>query len=172
MKIQKNNIIVEKTARYFTIGELNAKTKVIWFVLHGYAQTAESFLESLKELQNEHTFIVAPEGLSRFYWKDFISNPVASWMTKTDREYDIKDNLLYLQKLYTDVLNLNSNNDVQINYFGFSQGVATLSRWISEDKTKVNKIVFYAGDVAHDIDISKSENFRNAEIRFIYGDNC
>ena len=98
--MQKHEIEITKTARYFTLGELNENTKTVWFVLHGYAQTAEDFLESLKPLQQENTFIIAPEGLSRFYWRDFSNNPVASWMTKTDREVDIDDNMKYLSKLY------------------------------------------------------------------------
>ena len=46
--MQKHEIEITKTARYFTLGELNENTKTVWFVLHGYAQTAEDFLESLK----------------------------------------------------------------------------------------------------------------------------
>ncbi len=167
--MQKHELTVTKTARYFTLGELNKQTKTIWFVLHGYAQTAESFLESLASLQKKNTFIIAPEGLSRFYWKDFISNPVASWMTRLDREEDIKDNLKYLDSLYYTILKDVNLKEMQINFLGFSQGTATLSRWLFEDKIKVNKVVFYAGELSPDIDISLSANFQNANIEFIYG---
>ena len=110
--MQKQELQVSKTARYFTLGELNKATKKIWFVLHGYAQTADDFLTSVKGLQNENSFIVAPEGLSRFYWKDFTNNPVASWMTKTDREVDILDNTKYLNEMYRFIL-----NDFDLNVF-------------------------------------------------------
>ena len=35
-------------ARYFTAGELNASTKQVWFVLHGYGQLAQFFLRKLE----------------------------------------------------------------------------------------------------------------------------
>ena len=41
----KNHIQVTKTARYFTLGELNEKTLEVWFVLHGYAQLASDFIK-------------------------------------------------------------------------------------------------------------------------------
>lgn len=167
MKINKNSLKTTRTARYFTLGRLDETTKIIWFVFHGYAQTADHLLESLQELHDPNTFIIAPEGLSRFYWKDFSSNPVASWMTKLDRESDIEDNQAYLNKLYKsfDI----DENEIQVNFLGFSQGTATMSRWIALDEIKSNKIVFYAGRVAHDIDLSKSKNFKKADLIFIYG---
>ncbi len=167
--MKKNYLKVSKTARFFTLGTLSPATKTIWFVFHGYAQTADNFLESLHSLANPHTFIIAPEGLSRFYWKDFSSKPVATWMTKLERLSDIQDNQAYLDQLYQsfqfDISRLS------FNYLGFSQGTATMSRWISKDKIKADKIVFYAGKSAHDIDLSKSNNFKNAKIQFIYGQN-
>lgn len=167
--MQKQELIVSKTARYFTEGVLNENTTEIWFLLHGYAQTADAFLESLSALKSDHRFLVAPEGLSRFYWKDFANEPVASWMTKTDRETDILDNIKYLNDLY---LNITQDIDVQklkINFLGFSQGVATLSRWLYDDEVKSDANYFYAGDFAKELDFSNSKNFRNAKNYYIYG---
>lgn len=167
--MQKHELKVSKTARYFTKGKLSENTKEIWFVLHGYAQTAEDFLESLDGLSSETRYIIAPEALSRFYWKDFTTNPVASWMTKTDREVDIADNMEYLNSLYFNVLKGINIKDIQIKFLGFSQGAATLSRWLFADKIKSTANYFYAGELAHELDFSKSENFRNAKNYYIYG---
>lgn len=167
--MQKQEIKVTKTARYFTLGELNSDTKEIWFVLHGYAQTADLFLEDFKALQSENTFIVAPEGLSRFYWKDFTNNPVASWMTKTDREVDIQDNIEYLNSLYLKITEGIDFKNIKINFLGFSQGVATLSRWLYSGVVKSDANFLYAGDLAKEFDYSKSKNFKSAKNYFIYG---
>ena len=40
----EKHIKVERTARYFTLGELNEHTEQIWFVCHGYGQLAEYFM--------------------------------------------------------------------------------------------------------------------------------
>ena len=45
--MQKHFLTVPKTARYFTKGNLDENTQYIWIVIHGYAQTADSFLNSL-----------------------------------------------------------------------------------------------------------------------------
>lgn len=167
--MQKHEFKVSKTARYFSLGALNADTKEIWFVLHGYAQTAADFLESLKPLQQENTYLVAPEGLSRFYWKDFTTTPVASWMTKTDREVDIMDNLEYLNNLYLQLTKDLDLDKVKINFLGFSQGVATLSRWLFSGVVKSDANYFYAGELAKECDYSKSHNFSNAKNFYLYG---
>ena len=167
--MQKHQFIVEKTSRYFTLGTLDEHTKVIWFVLHGYAQTADTFLKSLKDLQTENVFIVAPEGLSRFYWKDFIGNPVASWMTKTDRETDIEDNIKYLNSLFNNIANSTKLHQISIKVLGFSQGVATLSRWVFEDSFPIDEMYFYAGELAKELKFSESANYRNASLYYLYG---
>jgi len=71
--------------------------------------------------------------------------------------------------LYSIILKDINLKDIKVNYLGFSQGTATLSRWLFEDKVKVYKVVFYAGEISPDIDISLSTNFQTAAIDFIYG---
>lgn len=167
--MQKQEFKVRKTARYFTLGELNSATTEIWFVLHGYAQTADEFLNSLEDLQTENNFIIAPEGLSRFYWKDFTNNPVASWMTKTDRETDIQDNLDYLNALYLSITESVDLTKVKIKFLGFSQGVATLSRWLYAGVVQSSENYFYAGELAKECQYENAINFKEAKNYFIYG---
>lgn len=167
--MQKQEFKVQKTARYFTEGVLSENTKEIWFVLHGYAQTADAFLESLSALKSDERFIVAPEGLSRFYWRDFVGEPVSSWMTKTDREIDIEDNVLYLNDLYLKITQEIDLGKVKIKFLGFSQGAATLSRWLFADVVKSSANYFYAGELAKELDYSLSQNFKNTSNYFIYG---
>lgn len=169
--MKKRNFKTKKTARYFTLGNLDENTTTIYFALHGYAQTADDFLNSLSNLFNENTFIVAPEALSRFYWKDFSSKPVASWMTKLEREDDINDNIEYLNKLYLQIIKKVNLKNATINYIGFSQGTATLSRWLYSDLIKADNVFFYAGDLAKELELIKSKNFKNATIHYIYGNN-
>ena len=92
----KNHILVTKTARYFTLGELNENTRELWFVLHGYAQLASDFIQDFEGLDNGTRFIVAPEGLNKFYARGFGGKPAASWMTSEDRENEIIDYINYL----------------------------------------------------------------------------
>ncbi|MGB1248174.1 MAG: alpha/beta hydrolase [Chitinophagales bacterium] len=169
--INKHFVEVKRTARYFTLGEFSEKTKTVWFVLHGYAQTADAFLESLQTLKTEDNIIIAPEGLSKFYWKDFTSNPVASWMTRLEREQEIKDSINYLNQVYQTIFTDKNPDSFQINYLGFSQGAPTLSRWLHLSKMKVDNIFFYAGEIGHDLDFNKNESpLTKGSKHFIYGE--
>ncbi|MCB0510674.1 MAG: phospholipase, partial [Bacteroidetes bacterium] len=64
----KKYISVQRTARYFISKEMDEKVKQVIFVLHGYAQNADDFLASCSELASEEILLLAPEGLSKFYW--------------------------------------------------------------------------------------------------------
>jgi predicted esterase len=153
--IKEKNIKVSRTARFYTLGELNNETKVIWFVIHGYGQLARNFIKSFEELANYGNFIVAPEALSRFYLNGGYGDTGASWMTKEDRENDINDYVNYLDELYSYIISSKKLNSCKVNTLGFSQGVATVSRWIILGKSKIDKVTFWAGEIAKDLDYSK-----------------
>ncbi len=158
------NLEVVKTARYYTYGNENSDT--IWFLLHGYGMSAKSMLKMVCELNSENFLFIAPEGLSRFYRSGFSGPIVASWMTKEDRENEIKDYIHYLEKLNA---TLNPHNK-SINVLGFSQGVATASRWIDQSDAAFNKVIFWAGEPAMDIDYRKCKT-KLERMKFVVGND-
>ena len=90
--MQNKYIDVTKRARYFQIGEANFSTKKVWIVCHGYAMLSEFFIKKFEILNDGSTVIVAPEALNRFYITEDFSRVGASWMTKLEKENDIKEN--------------------------------------------------------------------------------
>jgi predicted esterase len=170
--MQKHYIKTERTARFFTQGQLNSNTRKIYFLLHGYAQNADEFLTSFQELAHDDVFLVAPEGLSHFYWKELFGNPVSSWMTSLEREREIEDYVLYLQQLYQSILHDFDLSNIVINYVGFSQGCPTLTRWLERSSgIKINHVVLYAGELASEIDLSSTHSFvRKCTLHFVYGE--
>ena len=170
--LKENHISVTRTARYFTLGELNNNTKDVWVLIHGHRQLAGGFISNFAELAAAGSFLVAPEGLMRLYIKGDYGDVGASWMTKEDRENDIKDYINYLDKLYFDIIIPKANEfNLRINALGFSQGSATLSRWLTLGKAKVNKAVFWCGSLAHDVDYSKYPDFKKTEIYQVFSSN-
>jgi predicted esterase len=147
--LKENHIIVNKTARYYTLGELNHHTKQVWFVLHGFRQTAKGFLEEFVPLMNDSTFFIAPEALNRFYVSTKSDKVVASWMTKEDRLNEIKDYINYLEDLYEsfDLEQLG----IKITALGFSQGASTVTRWINASRHRIDNAIIYAGEVAPEL---------------------
>jgi len=163
-----NHIKVSRTARYFTLGELGDKTKSIWIVIHGYGELANGFIIQFEPLANAGHFVVAPEALNRFYWKGFGGKPVASWMTSEDRLNEIADYVNYLSELYGTL-----PQHLPLNVLGFSQGVATASRWIAMKNVKCQKLVFCSGEIGREL-IGEQEaidHFNQQNILFTSGNN-
>jgi predicted esterase len=170
--MQRHIIQTERTARYFTLGNLNEKTKRVYFLLHGYAQNADEFLNSFIDLADNETLLIAPEGLSHFYFKDLFQQPVSSWMTSLERENEVTDYVHYLQKVYSEVLGNVDCNNLIINYIGFSQGCATLSRWLNAGNTKMNHVVLYAGEIGSEIDFTDDKFFaKKCNLHIVYGED-
>lgn len=163
-----HHIQVTKTARYFTLGELNQHTKEVWFVLHGYAQLASDFIQDFEALNDGTRFIVAPEGLNKFYARGFGGKPVATWMTSEDREAEIRDYINYLNTLYQA---LQLPTACKIVVLGFSQGVATASRFIHNNQSKVDEFIIYSGEITAELVNPISTQIQNKKITYVTGNN-
>lgn len=167
--LKEHHIPVTRTARYYTLGEFTDSTKDIWIFIHGNRQLAGKFISEFKELTDVGSLLYAPEGLMRLYIKGDFGDVGASWMTKEDRESDIKDYVNYLDRLFFDEIEPKAKlNKIKINALGFSQGSATLSRWLTLGKAKIDKAVFWCGSLAHDVDYSQYPNFKQTEIHQVF----
>jgi predicted esterase len=168
----EHHIPVTRTARYFTLGEFSENTKDTWIVLHGHNTLAKDFITQFTQLAEAGSFIIAPEGLMRQYTKGYNGVVGASWMTKEDRDADIKDYVNYLDRLFFDEIEPKAKSlGIKINALGFSQGSATLSRWLALGKAKIDKAVFWCGSVAQDVAFSKAENLKNTDVFQVYASN-
>lgn len=169
LKINNHSLKVSRTAHYTTYGELTKKTKHIWFVLHGYGQTSEQLISKFDMLDNKDHFVIAPEGLSKFYWHTN-NEPVASWMTSKYRYSEIDDFCEYLSQLYS-LYCTHVNYSVRINFFGFSQGCATLWRWMHVRQPRYHTLINWAGWIPEDISyVHLKEYFSDKKNYLIYGD--
>ena len=150
MTSEGRSLQVRRTARYFVAGEQRTPDEV-WFLLHGYGQLARNFLASCASLQAPNRLLVAPEALARFYTRGFFEAPGASWMTREWREEEIRDYVAYLDAVSAEVLGALNHRPAVVAVLGFSQGAATASRWVAYGKSRADRLICWAGDVAHDI---------------------
>lgn len=121
----------------------------LWIVCHGFGQLARDFLPSFEPIAQPGRLIVAPEALSRFYKSQGVvhtpESPVgATWMTREDRTNEIADYVLYLDALLRE-LRRKVNPDVSITALGFSQGAATVSRWVAASRPMLRELVLWGG---------------------------
>ena len=97
----KKQISISKTGKYSQIGKSSKKINNVWIVLHGYGMLSEYFVKKFECIIDETTLVIAPEATNRFYLANNYTRVGASWMTKLDREQEISDNILFLDKLFS-----------------------------------------------------------------------
>lgn len=165
-----HSVRVARTARYATLGDPD--TAESWcVVLHGYGQLAADFIQNFEPLASDERCIIAPEGLSRFYTDGMSTHKQvgASWMTRECREEEIRD---YVAALDTIVQDAASQRPQSISVLGFSQGIATASRWAVLGSTTLEHIVLWGGPPAQDIDLeTHGDTLRRMTVTLVIGND-
>jgi predicted esterase len=169
--MQEHLFKVSRTARYYTLGTFDEHTRSLWFVLHGYGQLAQFFIRKFVEIQDQNTFVVAPEAISRFYLNETYSRVGASWMTKDLRQSEIEEYVEYLNQLYDTLCAGKDLSGVQINILGFSQGCATACRWLDAGPVTCDRLLLWAGFFNNGIrEVIDPQKLKNTQTYYIYGD--
>ena len=167
--MEEHHLPVSRTARYFTLGSPE-RAQDVWFCCHGYGQLAARFLERFRPLEAKHRCIVAPEGLSRFYLTESPTERRvgASWMTREDRLHEIADYVRYLDAVYGKVVPPRAG----VTALGFSQGAATVCRWVAMGSARVDRLIVWGGEIPPDLDLTEdraAERLRTSHLTLVYG---
>jgi predicted esterase len=155
--MREHHLEIPRTARYFCSGAPDTDARELWVVCHGYAQLASRFLRHFEPIAGEGRLIAAPEGLSRFY----VDSPRghhgadarigATWMTREDRLAEIADHVRYLDLLVEELTRRRGAPFPRITALGFSQGVATVSRWLALGATHADHVILWGGTLPTDV---------------------
>lgn len=151
--MDEHRLGVRRTARIWSSGNL-ASAGELWIVVHGYGQLAASFLAEFDGVAGEQRAVVAPEALNRFYnvvagIQQHRNAPVgATWMTREDRDAEIADYVAYL-----DDVAATFGAGRPLTVLGFSQGVATVTRWVALGRTTISRLILWAGALPDDLDL-------------------
>lgn len=167
MSMTEHHIRVQRTARYHMLGE-PSNAKELWVVVHGYGQLARYFLNNFEGLEAGRC-IVAPEALSRFYLDAEHSRVGATWMTREERLLEIQDHVAYLDALVSHIRQ-QAPADIGVNALGFSQGVATLSRWSLKGSTQFDRLILWAGGLPPELDHQALKPWRDLHVDLVLGD--
>ena len=163
---EQRHLSVPRSARYALLGSPDADLTEVWIVCHGHGQLARRFLSRFLPLERSDRLFVAPEALSRCYLEPPRGGPHApdtpvgaSWMTYEDREAEIGDYVRYLDLLHDEIFSVVDRAKVRLWVLGFSQGVATVARWVARGKVRPDRVVFYAGLLPTELDASSAARF-------------
>lgn len=158
-------IAAVKTARYVVLGPEDGPVEEVWVACHGYGQLATFFGRHFQDVGRPGRLVVVPEALSRFYVERGGTRPGdrvgASWMTREDREAEIVDTVRYLDDVFVAAC-ARADADpraVSLSGFGFSQGAATVVRWLALSPLvagrarRADRLVLWGGALPHDLDL-------------------
>ncbi|MEM6784807.1 MAG: phospholipase [Bacteroidota bacterium] len=164
----KHTLTIPRTARYYTLAPPDGgPVREVWVVCHGYGQLASYFLRHFRAIEAPGRLVVAPEGLSRFYLdgadgqgnQGAYERVAASWMTRDDRDAEIADQVAYLDAVFAEVCAHHDADPqtVALVGFGFSQGAATVGRWLdrspllAERPHRVQRFLTWGNVLPHDL---------------------
>jgi len=160
----KHTLEVTRTAHYYhEPSRIPAKGIVI--AIHGYAQLASDFIKDFNELTEAGFHVYAPEALSKFYNRD--RKPVANWMTSQHRESEIRDYILYLEKVLQQIKKTNEN--LPVHLIGFSQGVSTTLRWYASSDLYAASIHLVAGSIPEELNKTNCKALASGSYHYYHG---
>ncbi len=172
-------IEVSRSARYYTLGPTHGFPREIWFVCHGYGQLAARFIQQFARLDDGSRLIVAPEALSRYYLDPIperrhqrTPRVGASWMTREDREAEIVDYVSFLDRVASEVRHRIAGASPRIVVLGFSQGTATVSRWLAAGGHRADEVVLWGGAIPPELEPAAwFERLQGASLTLVAGNS-
>jgi predicted esterase len=92
-------------------------------------------------------------------------------MTREDREAEIADYVSYLDRLAAEVKQHLAGASPRIIVLGFSQGTATVSRWLAASDLRADQLVLWSGSIPPELDLAEwAERLRGAVITLVVGE--
>ncbi len=164
---EEKHVEVTLKASYRTLNQLQEQTNRVWIVFHGQGQLSEFFLKKFEVLDPSTNFIIAPQGLSKYYLGGFTGRVGACWMTKEDRLTEIENQVRYLEAVVQSEI---GEFDGEIVLLGFSQGTATLMRYVLHTSLAINKIILWAGSVPPELTPEMVAHWPAFSAHYVYGD--
>lgn len=173
LPVTEHHLTVKRTARYCTLGDVVAPVSDLCVVCHGFAQLARAFIEEFRTISRPGRLIVAPEALNRFYLNreggraGASARVGATWMTREDRLAEIDDYVRYLDDLHREITEGQQREDVRVTALGFSQGTATVARWLVHGTGRIDRLVLWAGLLPPEIDPAGTPRDRLASTELV-----
>jgi predicted esterase len=171
----EKQISITAQATYETLGNLNARTSTIWLVCHGYGQLAKYFIRRFDVLNPAQHYVIAPQGLAKFYLDTKYEKVGASWLTKESKEMDLQNQLSYIDSVWKAEKEVITQagldfNKLKINVLGFSQGCAAACRWVVSRQITFSNLYVWAGLLPQEFRKEDFSYLPNAsQIHFIIG---
>lgn len=168
--MEEQHIQYQHTAPYYKLNSFTEKTKRVWVIFHGYGQLAKFFIRKFEHLDKDENYFIVPQGLHKYYLEGFHGRVGASWMTKEDRLNDISNQYAYIDGVLANEGVL--YDQIELIYFGFSQGVATMGRYAAHAKIRFDQMIIWAGTFPPELQFSDFDFLTGKEkVKYFTGRN-
>ena len=168
-----------RTARVWYLGGGGpGEPAEIWYLLHGYGERADRFLDRFRPLASPARLLVAPEGLSRFYLTrvgevghsagDRVG---ASWMTRLARDEEIGDYVRYLGLVARRTEEGRRGEEPVRTVLGFSQGAHTAARWVCLGGLRTAKLILWGASLPGDLPDGAARRLAATSLILVRGRN-
>lgn len=155
--MREHRLTTSRRARFYTWGGDDSIHEEVWIACHGFGQLAAEFSRPLQRVASPRRLVVAPEALNRFYvdlgegGAHSAARVGATWMTREDRLNEIADYVEFLDAVYAKTV----SPEARVTALGFSQGVATVARWITMGNAHVHRFIAWTGQLPPDLDFAQ-----------------
>lgn len=154
---------------YFAVQEparAAAEPPALLIACHGYAQSCKGFIKNFAALRERNWLVVAPQGANQLYWE---GNRVGfTWMTRYMREFTIRDNLAYMERLVDAIRGQYRFDARRVFTLGFSQGSAMAHRLGAAGIVRPAGVVQCGGDLPPDV-AAKLRELEQYPVRIVHG---
>ncbi|MEO0572007.1 MAG: esterase [Bacteroidota bacterium] len=165
----KKSVSYSTSNTYETLNEITPRTKNIWVVVHGMGFLSRFFLKPFQRLNMEENYFIAPQAPSKYYLKNDFKYVGASWLTKEDTQSEIENNMNYLDAVFE---NESIPNNKNLVFFGFSQGVSIITRFLCRREVRPSHLILYAGSIPNELTAGDFNHldFKDTKVKIVCGE--
>lgn len=157
---------ITKKVKTAVLGQLDDNTQAAFIFLHGYGQQVEYVSRKFKNVTSDKRYFLFPEAPHRFYLEGFTGRIGTSWMTRYEREKEITEVNQYLNKVWEEVNESDSNKVVM----GFSQGAYVATRWCIDCNIQAKYLILWGAGFPDDyFSEKKISKLSNTTLIFVWG---
>jgi predicted esterase len=173
--IHTESIRVNRTALFASLGPApGPAVSELWYILHGQSMRAAAFLETARALEAPSRLLIAPEALNRHYEGEISASRNATvgatWMTREERESEIRDYVAYLDDLHALMTERFAGSPPPVTILGFSQGGATGVRWAAHGTVRIARLIVWASSLPPDVNyVELMARQRNPRVTYVAG---
>jgi predicted esterase len=150
---------------YSTLNDQTEKTENVWVVFHGIGYLSKYFLKYFRHLNQQKNYIIAPQAPSKYYLNGKYEHVGASWATRENTQQEIQNALAYLDEVYE---NEGLKNAKNLIFFGYSQGVSVVTRWMAQRQIEPSMLILNSGRIPSELKPSDFAFFEG-QVNFVYG---